>query len=205
LALLLGWRTTVAAVVAWATHLLLFPSWHLSSYGVDQFATIALFYMVVMPVGHDLSLDRAAGRSTAAPSIWAAVALAVLRIHLCIVYLSSGIVKASGEQWRNGEAIWRAVMQPQFAQFDLSWLAHVPWMAQAACWGTLAVEIGYAAFVWPRLSRRFWVLLTVGLHLGIAAMLGIYLFAAAMIVLTVAAFGVPSANPPRGAIMRFSS
>jgi hypothetical protein len=52
-------------------------------------------------------------------------------------------------------------------------------------------------FIWPRRTRRIWILATVGMHLGIALLMGLGVFGAIMIAFTVAAFGV-SAEPGRG-------
>jgi hypothetical protein len=115
----------------------------------------------------------------------------VLQLHLCVVYLSSGLEKASGRQWWDGEAVWRALMRPDLGQFDFSWLAWHPWVAKLACWGTLAVELGYAFLVWPRRTRTAMAVATLGLHAGIAVAMGLYSFSALMMVLTAAAFLVP--------------
>jgi hypothetical protein len=194
--LLLGWHTRPAALLAWLTHAALKASSNASIYGVDEFAHIALFYCVWMPVGHALSLDRLAGRVSDAPSAAARLSLRVLQLHLCVVYVSSGIHKALGEQWWDGEAIWRSLTRPDFAQFDMSWLAEVPWLAALACWGTLLVEIGYPLLVWPRRWRAAGALAAVGLHVGIAVGLGLVSFAAVMIVLNVAAFLVRAEPAP---------
>jgi hypothetical protein len=186
--LLVGWHTRLAGALAWLTHLAMNESGNAGLSGMDQFAHIALFYCVWMPVGDALSADQLAGRVTGAPTPAARVALRVLQMHLCVVYFASGIEKASGEQWWNGEAIWRAVMRPDLGQLDFAWLAEVPWVARLACWATLVVEVGYAFLVWPRSTRRPWVLATVGLHLGIAVALGLLAFSAIMIVLNVSAF-----------------
>jgi hypothetical protein len=193
-ALLVGWHTRAAAVAAWLTHLTLKSSSFATSYGVVEFTHIALFYCMFMPVGHALSLDRLSGRVCGAPTAAARLSLRVLQLHLCVVYLSSGVWKASGEDWWSGEAVWRAVLRPDLAQFDFTWLAQAPWLSLLACWGTLLVELGYAVFVWPRLTRRWWALATVGLHVGIAVTLGLWAFSAVMIVLTGSAFLV-SAEP----------
>jgi hypothetical protein len=190
LALLAGWHTRAAALVAWLAFSTLKASAPLSGYGLYELSTISLFYCVCLPVGHGLSLDRRRGRVPAGPSPGARLGLRVLQLHLCIVYLSSGWWKASGDQWWDGAAIWRALMRQDLGQFDFAWLAEWPWLAKLACWGTLAVELGYAVLVWPRRTRRWWVAATLGLHAGIAVMLGLWLFSALMIVLTGAAFGV---------------
>jgi hypothetical protein len=195
--LLLGWRTRVAAVLAWLTHTALKTSGNASIYGVDEFAHIALFYCMFMPVGHALSLDRLAGRVSGEPSSAARLGLRVLQLHLCVVYVSSGIHKATGEQWWNGEAVWRSLMRPDFAHFDMSWLAEAPWVAMLACWGTLLVEVGYPLLVWPRWTRTAGTLAAIGLHVGIAVGLGLVSFAAVMIVLNIAAFLVRAEPLPQ--------
>jgi hypothetical protein len=188
-ALLLGWRTRGAAAVAWLLHGVLMNSVPLFMYGVEVFAQISLFYCVVLPVGAAFSWDVRAGRACDAPSPEATLALRVLQVHLCLIYVSSGVEKALGTPWREGSAVWDAVMQPQFARFDFTWLAEHPWVSRAATWGTLLVEVGYGAFIWPRQSREAWVVLTLGLHAGIAVFMGLWLFSALMAVLTFAAFG----------------
>lgn len=193
-ALLVGWRTRGAAVVAWLAHVLVFMSERTALYGVDDFAHIALFYCVWMPVGAAWSLDVLAGRVSPAASLEARLGLRVLQLHLCVVYFSSGIEKALQPpyQWWDGEVVWRTALLPEFAQFDLTWLANFPLLPKLAAWGSLFIEVGYAFFVWPKTTRRWWALATVGLHLGIAVMMGLVSFGAFMIVLTAAAFLVPA-------------
>jgi hypothetical protein len=188
--LLVGWKTRAAAITVWLLHLTLRTTGTASAYGVFEFATIGLFYCSVMPVGAALSLDAGSWKGDAV-SEKATLALRVLQLHLCIVYLSSGIAKIRGEQWRTGEAIWLAVMRPRFAPFDVSWLASHPFLPMLAAWMTLLVEIGYAFFIWRPVTRRLWVAGAIGMHAGIAVMLGLWSFSAVMIVLNVAAFLVP--------------
>jgi len=191
LAFLLGWRTRVASVVTWFTFVALTTSGPLYVYGVDRFLRIALFYCMFAPVGSALSADVIAGRASGAPSWGARLALRVFQVHLCVVYLASGIEKATGPQWWNGEALWRAMMRPDLGTMDFGWVAAVPWIAMIGCWATLVVETGYALLVWPRRTRKIWALATIGLHAGVAATLGLYAFSLTMMVLTFAAWVVP--------------
>ena len=189
--LLAGCQTRAAAIVAWLLHLSLKTTGTASAYGVFEFATISLFYCSVFPVGAAMSIDALSTDATSPQhdvSFRAKLGLRVVQVHLCIVYLSSGIEKIRGEQWRNGEAIWRAVMRPRFATLDLSWLAAHPTIPLLAAWSTLVIELGYAIFIWPQRTRRTWALATIALHLGIGIFLGLWSFAALMIVLNAAAF-----------------
>ena len=195
--LLLGCWTRLAAVTSWLLFLAFKKAGGASAYGGFEFAQIALFYCIALPVGDALSID--ASQRPRPPSWVARLGLRLLQIHLCVVYLASGIEKSLGEQWWNGEAIWRALMRPGQVWLDFSWLADHPWVARAACWGTLVCELGYAPFVWLGRTRRIWVLAIIGLHLGIAVALGLVFFSAVMIVLNVAAFLVPAEAGHRAA------
>jgi hypothetical protein len=189
LALLVGWRTHATGAAAWLLHLALTTTGFFASYGVDIFLHLGFFYCAWMPVGAALALPG--GPGSAPPSWQAGLSLRTLQIHLCIVYGSSGLAKARGVQWWTGDAIWRAVTQPRFAQLDLAWLAQVPWLARLAGWSVIAIEVGYPIFVaFPR-TRGPWVALACAMHVGIGVVLGLYLFALALIVWNVAAFGVP--------------
>jgi len=196
LSLFFGWRTRVAAFFCWLLHWILMTSGYCTNYGVDTFAHIVLFYFMWMPVGGAYSVEQWLRGNPSTTSFEARVSLRVLQIHLCFVYLAGGVEKALGPQWWNGEVIWRALMLPVYAQFDMSWIAGVPWVAKVAAWGTLLTEIGYSFFIWPRKTRPLWITLTVSLHVGIAVFLGLGVFGLIMSVLTLAVFGV-SAEPRR--------
>jgi hypothetical protein len=189
-ALLFGWFTRVAAVVAWLTHLMVMMSERTALYGVDDFANIMLFYAIWMPVGAYWSLDALAGRVSSAPSLEARVGLRVLQLHLCAVYFTSGVEKALQPpyQWWDGEVIWRTSLLPEFGQFDMTWMADYPLLPKLAAWSSLAIEVFYPFFVWPRATRKFWALATVGMHLGIAILMGLVSFGAFMMVLTASAW-----------------
>ncbi|WP_437517936.1 hypothetical protein [Sorangium sp. So ce1099] len=194
-ALLAGWHTRMAAAGAWFSHLTLMMTADSTNYGVDQFANIFLFYLMWMPAGAALSLDRRLGRTRGGPASMARLALRVVQIHLCIVYLVGGLGKALGEQWWNGDAIWRTLNIPEYRQYDFTWLAYYPWLAVGAGWMVLLIEVGYPLMIWPRRTRRLWVAATVALHAGIAVFMGLGVFGAIMAVLTISAFAV-RADPP---------
>ena len=189
--LTLGWQTRFAALLAWLAHSALENSGAASTYGADQFAHIFLFYCVVMPVGHSLSLDAALRKSPYPSTNSARVFQRLLQIHLCVIYFSSGLAKAGGPQWWNGEAIWRTLMQEQFHlnSVNVSWLASAPWMAVGLGWTVLVLEVAYPIFIWPRRTRNWWLLAIVSLHIGIGIFMGLWLFAWVMIAANLAAFG----------------
>lgn len=194
--LLLGFKTRAACVATFVLQLIFSNSSPATVYGVDSFARISLFYALWMPLGAAYSLDALLGRGGAADSPAARVGLRFLQLHLAMMYLASGIEKGMGAQWWNGEAIWRAVTMPELAQYNMTWLADMPWLPMVLGWGTVLLEVSYIVAVCHRRTRVPAVLAVVSMHLGIALFMGLVSFASLMIVLNIAAFLVPA--EPRG-------
>lgn len=189
LGLVIGYRTKLFAVLAWLGHAITLNSGFFSLYGVDTMMHILLFYLLFAPAGAKWSVDAYLGRVSSAPSSGARIAQRLLQLHLCIIYVNTGLAKAQGEQWWNGEAIWRTVMQPQFNVFDLSWLATHPALAMGIGWSVLLVELGYAVFIWIPATRRPALTAAVLMHAGIAVTMQLWLFSLMMIAFNLAAFG----------------
>lgn len=190
--LLIGHWAQLAAFLAWLFHFtLLYSTGALSAYGVDSFAHILLFYFIFMPVGAALSLDKLRGVEFP-EARYNRLALRILQLHLCIAYFVAGTGKAAGQQWWDGEAIWRATAMPDFSRFDTSWLVHLPFVAKVVAWSTVFFETLYPVFVWPRRTRGVWLTTIILMHAGIFFIMGLKTFAALMIVLNLALFMVPA-------------
>ena len=188
--LVLGWRTRIMAVLAWFLHLTLNNTAIMFGYGVETFTHVSLFYLIFFPSAEYCALDRRAGRTgKKAFSTEAQLAIRLLQLHLCLVYFQAGIAKMLGHDWWTGEAIWRTVAQPTYAQFDMTWISHIPWFAWSLSIGTLLIETFYPIYIWPKAFRPWWLLGTIGLHAGIFRFMGLRLFATVMILLNLTAFG----------------
>jgi hypothetical protein len=192
--LLLGWFTRIWAVLSWFCHYVIMSTIPSFVYGVDIFLHISLFYLMVMPCNKAFSLDLRFKRTTAEPTWGSTLSIRVLQVHLCLIYLSAGYEKMLAADWWNGNVLWRSLVQPDFRQLDFNWLAKVPWLAMALSWGTMFIETFYCIGMWiPRL-RIFWLLGIIGLHIGIALFLGLYLFGLIMILLSISAFGLDAVS-----------
>ncbi len=196
--LLLGWGTRAACITTFIMQVFLSNTSPATVYGVDSFARVSLFYALWLPLGAAYSIDARMGRGGAVNSIAARIGVRFLQLHLAMMYFASGVEKGMGAQWWNGEAIWRAVMMPELAQYDFSWLASVPWLPTFVGAATVILEVAYIALVWNRRTRTPVVLATIGMHLGIALFMGLVSFASLMIVLNVSAFLVPATPVTEG-------
>lgn len=176
--MMLGLAARASTFATWFLHFLLLESSSLSSYGVDSFLNISLFYCMIVAHRDSANFSRTTG-----------LVLRLLQFHLCLIYFTAGLEKAKGTEWWAGEAIWRSVMQPQFQTFDLSWLAWFPALAIIASWSTILIEMAYPLMIWSSRTRPTWLAATVALHLMIGLFLGLHFFAGTLIIMNVAAFG----------------
>lgn len=189
LGLLVGWYTRVWAIFSWAIHYVLLSTITTFVYGVDIFLHISMFYLMIMPASKAFSLDVRQGRSSADPSWGVTLSIRVLQIHMCLAYVSAGFEKMLATDWWNGNVLWRSLVQPEFRQFDLTFLANFPLIAKVLSWFTMIVETFYFIGMFVPKVRVFWLAGIISLHLGIGMFLGLWLFGLIMIILSVSAFG----------------
>ncbi|MEO6914575.1 MAG: HTTM domain-containing protein [Chitinophagaceae bacterium] len=186
--LILGYKSQLMGGIAWISHLLLNSTGHFTAYGVETFAHIGLFYCMVLPVGVSFSCDNRLKPATVAPYL-VTLSVRIIQLHLCIMYFASGLEKAMGTQWWNGNAIWIAMQQDQFHRVNIDWMASVPLVPKILCLGTLLLETVYPlGILWSK-TRKFWLVGILMMHLGIALFLGLQLFGGLMFLFNLSIFG----------------
>lgn len=183
--LTIGLATPVAALVSFLGLVSAANRAPLNVFGLDDTLGMLLVPLVIGPSGARLSIDgllagMERGRG-GEPSIRANVALRLLQVHLCVVYLFSGAGKLFGASWWEGTALWGAIANDRYRTLDLRGLAGHPLVVNALTLATLWWEVAYAALVWPRLTRRLCLAMAVLVHLGIGLAMGMMEFGLAMI------------------------
>jgi len=211
--LLAGLFCRFSAILAWFLHLCAAKSGGLVSYGVDNFMTIGLFYLMLSPLPDRYALDRRWRKSRPkdrqlnwrAPSAMDGRAARpsererasqllgfwrrVLQVHLSLIYFFSGLTKALGSGWWDGSNLWRALIRPPFNIIAPEVLVRWKYLFPIAGVFICLLEIGYPFFIWHRRTRGIWLACICGMHVAIGMTMGMYLFALVMIILNVAAFG----------------
>jgi hypothetical protein len=187
--LLIGVACRFSAIAAWFLHLCAAKSGGFVSYGMDNFLTIGLFYLMLAPLPDRFSLDcRLRDLPRKDPELlgfWRRV----LQLHLCLIYFSSGLTKFLGPGWWNGSNVWRALIRPPFNVIDPEILVRWKYLFPAAGIFICLLEFGYPFFIWSRTTRKIWLVGICGMHIVIGVTMGMWLFSFVMIVLNVAAFG----------------
>jgi hypothetical protein len=131
------------------------------------------------------------------PSVSANVALRLLQVHVCIIYLAAGLSKLHGESWWTGTAVWGTLANYEFAPMQYGWynwalraLAKHQLLLQTfltfGTYFTLVFEVGYAFLIWRPGTR--WVILSMAiiLHGVIGVFMGLKTFALVMVVMNMA-------------------
>jgi hypothetical protein len=190
--LTLGLFTRPAAVLTWILAVSYVHRTPGALFGLDQINTLLAFALMIGPSGACYSLDSWLRRRKAAksgttlpafnPSIGANVALRLVQLHMCVVYMFAGIGKLTGVAWWNGTGLWGAVANLEYQSLDATWLAW--WPAFGAFMSHLTVywEIYYPVLIWPRATRPWMLLLAIPLHLGIAFFMGMITFGLVMLI-----------------------
>jgi hypothetical protein len=187
--LLVGLASRFCAIVAWFLQICTAKSGGFVSYGVDNFMTIGLFYLMLSPLPDRFSLDwRIRNLRPKHPQLlgfWRRV----LQLHLCVIYFFSGLTKCLGSGWWNGSSVWRALIRPPFNIIDPEILVGWNYLFPVAGIFVCLLELTYPFFIWNSKTRKIWLVCICAMHVGIGVTMGMYLFSLVMIVLNVAAFG----------------
>jgi hypothetical protein len=196
--LAVGLASRVVSVLAWLLAVSYVHRLPGALFGLDQVNTMLAMYLMVGPCGARYSLDRliqrlrgkepvdAAHKPAVDASVAANVAMRLLQLHMCIVYLFAGTSKLLGVSWWTGQAMWGAVANLEYQSLDMTWMADWPLLVCTLTHLTVYWEIFYCALVWPRHTRPVVLLLAVPLHLGIAACMGMITFGLAMLIANLA-------------------
>lgn len=156
-------------------------------FGLDQINAFLALYLAVGASGDAFSVDqwirRLRGKATPpSPKSNTTIAIRLIQLHMCVVYLFAGLGKLQGESWWNGEAFWGAAANQEYQTLNLLWLVHYPWLVNLITHVTIGWEVSYSALVWPKLTRPLVLLMAIPLHLGIAFGMGMITFGVIMLV-----------------------
>jgi hypothetical protein len=187
--LTVGLLTRAMSVLAWIIVISYCNRLEGMLFGLDQFNAMMAFYLMIGPSGAVYSLDHwlrrrrqgtAAGETVSLVS--ANIAIRLIQLHMCIIYLFGGIGKMRGDTWWDGSAFWYAVALGEYQSMDMTWLVDYPWLIALLSHVTVFWETFYCVIVWPRTTRPITLAIAFGVHGGIAAFLGMIPFGVAMII-----------------------
>ncbi len=187
--LFVGLFSREAAIATLFLHLCAVKSSSGLTYGVDNFTSIGLFYLMIAPLPDRWAADRWWRSVPGKDAQWQGFGRRLLQLHLCLIYFFSGVTKCVGLGWWDGTSIWYTLIRPPFNLLPpetlIAWKGLFPVLSISVCF----LETGYPFFVWSNKTRAVWLGAIIAMHLAIGLALGLYFFAFVMITLNLAAFG----------------
>lgn len=181
--IIIGWKSRLFAILLLFLQISIVKTGILYTYGVDYFESISLLYIVIFPSESILPRNKAQERKDYT------IYKRMIQYHLSISYFFSGFDKIIGFNWWNGEAIWKASNLPNFTKYiELKNITELPVFYITLGWFTILIELFYPLFINLNHTRKIWLILTIGMHLGIILLFNLYFFAAIMIIWNLTAY-----------------
>lgn len=187
--LMVGYRSRLMSVLAYLLAVAYVHRVPAAFFGLDKINCMLAMYLMIGPCGAYYSVDRWLAKRRSAkplpapePSIAANVAIRLIQLHMCIIYLFSGLDKLQGTSWWDGTAVWLAMANLEYQSFDMTWLAGWPNVVAFLTHATIFWEVFYIAMVWNRSLRPVVLLMAVAVHGGIALCMGMITFGVVMII-----------------------
>ncbi len=190
----LGLFSRLTVPLAWGLTLMYCHRLTGALFGLDQVVMMLAMYTMLAPAGAKYSLDSVVRRRigdrwwlpSPAPSVATNIAIRLIQVHLCVIYLFGGLSKLRGEMWWEGSALWFAAITYEYQSMDITWIGRYPVLVAILTHATVFWESFYCALVWPKLTRPIMLGMAVFVHGGIALALGMITFGTMMIVANLA-------------------
>jgi hypothetical protein len=196
---MLGWRTRAVSILFAVVVASFYGRNLMVCDGGDNLLILMALYLTCTACGRRWSLDarrarrRAAGRREGlraqvadarqfTVTVLHNCAMLVIMAQMCILYGAAGLYKVQGNLWVNGTALHYVLKQELFRPWP--WLSDLVdshyLMIGFAGYLTVLVQIAFPFSLFGKLKYAV-VAILIGMHLGIAVLLGLPLFSGVMI------------------------
>lgn len=176
---LFGFITLISLISMWNRNPLIMD-------GDDAILRIMLFYLLLSPSGHALSIDSRVRHYKLQAEIWP---LRLIQIQLILVYFVSGWVKFHSPEWLNGTVLQYVLIHPEYSRWNFNGLMKQPvflnildWLAFMIMWW----EVLFPVLMLFRISRIAAIGTGVIFHIGLLLLMHLRLFSVIMLMLYIA-------------------
>ncbi len=159
--------------------------------GFDLFMIGAGFFLLFMPGDRAFSIDNLRRKLSTPfthystyPKPTVSVLAYYLPVAICLgfLYFDSAIHKMFAEHWRNGLGTWLPATQPYYVSaIDMSYLLNNKLLQNILGYTILIFQFTFLFFFTKRQLRIVYLLIGLGLHLGITLSFNIYPFGLGML------------------------
>lgn len=190
-AFILGWRARLITPVFFIFYTAINAQNTAIADGGNYFIRIMLIYMIFADISRRWSLDarrkairgsRAANTETQVGTVLHNLALCLIVAQLCLVYFEAGMYKVQGSMWQNGVAMYYPINSEAYGVFP--WLSALlssnTWVVVLLTYFTVIVQIAFPFLLFNRITRRIALISILGMHIGIAVVMGLPFFSGIM-------------------------
>ncbi len=177
LALLVGYRPRLAALVCWVAAVSFAQAnLHLHN-GGDQLKMSVLLMLVFLPTDGRWAVRRhPAASEPAGPVLVRPWPIRLLMVQLAVMYFMNGYYKAMGPAWRDGSVMYYVAHNPSWAHFSPDFLPLPDGALRLLAWVTVGWEILFPVLVAMPVTRAATLWLGVLFHVGTLVHLEVGLF-----------------------------
>jgi len=183
---IIGWRTRLTAPLNLVFHYSLYNRNHYFPNAGDNLTIIIQLMLLLANTSAYVSLDaerwraRATGNVSTMWRIRAAIhntALLASIVQLCIVYMTAGMHKVSGDMWNSGTALYYVLRVGEYSYPPYSdAIARNTYLVVALSYATVVFQLGFTSSLFNRTTRLLWMGGGLAFHAGIAVLMGLVTF-----------------------------
>jgi hypothetical protein len=142
--------------------------------GGDNITRLTLMYMLL------LSPDGRGAKPGSLRTWFHNLGVLAVALQLCMLYLTSGFMKATGERWQHGTAMYLISQVETFSLPAARAIFHDPIAATLASYVPMLFQLWFPIAMLSRV-KLLWLAIGIGFHLGVATFMGLIAFSTVMI------------------------
>ena len=105
----------------------------------------------------------------------------MIKIQICFVYATAGLLKVMGPLWNKGIALYYTMGVPEYGSDQLFKIfSQFPVLVVLFTFGTVIFQISFPYLIWNKTFRPLVILIGTSLHFSISFVMGLFMFGAAM-------------------------
>ncbi|MGP4061091.1 HTTM domain-containing protein [Halobacillus sp. H74] len=155
--------------------------------GGDNIMRIILLYMIFANTTSYFSIDRKRNGERVSPpkplsNTLHNLAVLASILQVCFMYLSSGLHKVMGEMWTNGTALYYILQVGEYTHpFFQNIISSSEVILLIGAYSAIFIQLSFPFLLVNRYTKYVAMFNIIGLHIGIAVVMGLFTFSAAMI------------------------
>lgn len=176
ISLILNIKTRAATIICFLMFILLENRLPAITDGGDNIMRITLIYMILLK-------PSSSSPGVSPLAIWLHnIGVISIIFQLMIVYETSGFMKACGEKWQNGTAMYVISNVEWFSSPLLNKIFSDPFLCTLVTYGSMFFMIFFPIAIFSRF-KLLWIIIGISLHIGIAYSMGLIVFSSVMMAL----------------------